>query len=214
MKTNLITHHLQNIEHRVVQSLQNKSGSKVLTVCLAAILVLTISAGCKKNLSPKTMSCAPTTNEASMSEAKLNSNASLRPQTLKELLQARIATAKYRNIENAFADGYADINVIMQNMGYHYMKAELSDTIFDPAKPEILVYNKNEKGQMELVAVEYAVPISLRPDAAPEGFTGDTDVWKYDTGFGLWLLHAWVWKYNPDGVFNPTNPNVHVDEAM
>ena len=167
-----------------------------------------------RRLQEKCINCAhelrPAANEASLNAAKLNSNIPLRTQTLKELLQARTATAKHRNIDNAFAD----IHVIMQNMGYYYIKAVLSDTIFNPAKPEILVYNKKHNGEMELVAVEYAVPISLRPDAAPEGFTGNADVWKYDTGFGLWLLHAWVWKYNPDGVFNPTNPNVHVEEPM
>jgi hypothetical protein len=90
------------------------------------------------------------------------------------------------------------------------MKASLADTVFDYRKPEILVYNKNEQGKTELVAVEYAVPLALRPDTAPAGFTGSADVWKRDTGFGLWLLHAWVWAFNPDGVFNPTNPTVHL----
>jgi hypothetical protein len=45
---------------------------------------------------------------------------------------------------------------------------------------------------------------------APEGFTGSSDEWDHNTDFGLWLLHAWVWKNNPDGVFNPTNPRVQV----
>jgi hypothetical protein len=26
----------------------------------------------------------------------------------------------------------------------------------------------------------------------------------------LWLLHSWVWAYNPQGIFNPTNPMVHL----
>ena len=36
------------------------------------------------------------------------------------------------------------------------------------------------------------------------------DVWDGNVGAGLWLLHAWVWCYNPAGVFNPTNPLVHL----
>jgi hypothetical protein len=24
----------------------------------------------------------------------------------------------------------------------------------------------------------------------------------------FWTLHAWVWKDNPDGLFNPTNSRV------
>jgi len=126
-----------------------------------------------------------------------------------ELQQARAATAPYQNFDNAIADGYADIGVVVPNMGHHYMKASLLDGSFDKTKPEILVYHKHEDGSMELVAVEYAVPINLTPLAAPQGFTGSGDVWDRNTGFGLWLLHAWVWSYNPSGVFNPTNPLVH-----
>ena len=131
-------------------------------------------------------------------------------QTMWELLQVRAATARYRDIQNAISDGYADISVVVPNMGYHYMKSALVDVTFEIRKPEILVYNKKENGKFQLVAVEYAVPIDLSPDKAPKGFTGSADVWDRNTGFGLWLLHAWVWYRNPDGVFNPTNPLVHL----
>lgn len=130
--------------------------------------------------------------------------------TFWELLQARAATAKYRNFNKAIEDGYADINVVMPNMGYHYLKSAILDAKFEIRKPELLVYNKTHDGGMQLVALEYAVPIALSPNAPPDGFAGDHDVWKYDTAFQLWTLHAWVWRFNPDGVFNPTNPLVHV----
>jgi hypothetical protein len=130
-------------------------------------------------------------------------------QTSWELLHARVATAKYRHINKAIEDGYADISVVVPNMGHHYMKSAFVDATFDASKPEILVYNKKEDGSFQLVAVEYAVPIDLSPDKAPKGFTGNRDVWDRNTGFGLWLLHAWIWYYNPDGIFNPTNPLVH-----
>jgi hypothetical protein len=149
-------------------------------------------------------------NEQALDPSTLARNPSLSSQTVRELQQARAATARYQTIENAFADGYADIDVVRQNMGYHFLKSTLVDNTFDPTKPEILVYNKNHDGKQQLVALEYAVPINLTPNKAPEGFTGTDDVWKYDTEFGLWLLHAWVWDYNSDGVFNPTNPLVHL----
>jgi hypothetical protein len=129
--------------------------------------------------------------------------------TVLELLEARWASAKYRNIENAIHDGYHDINVVVENMGHHFMRDALVDNKFDPRKPEILVYNKHENGHYELVAVEYAVPLDLSPNKAPKGFSGSADVWDHNDGFGLWLLHAWVWSKNPDGVFHPTNPTVH-----
>jgi hypothetical protein len=130
--------------------------------------------------------------------------------TFLELLEARAATIRYRQFSNALADGYADINVVVPNMGYHYMKSSLSDSKFEIRKPEILVYNKKRNGSFELLAVEYAVPISITPNTAPEGFTGPADVWERNTDFGLWLLHAWIWEFNPEGVFHHTNPLVQV----
>lgn len=128
-------------------------------------------------------------------------------ETLFELQQARASTAKYRQIKNAIKDGYEDINVVIPQMGFHFMKSTLVDTTFDYRNPEILVYNMDSDSNYKLVAVEYAVPIELSPEA-PEGFTGPYDVWTANEEIGLWLLHAWVWFHNPDGIFDPTNPNI------
>jgi hypothetical protein len=92
-------------------------------------------------------------------------------------------------------------------MGHHYMNTSLVDGTFDIRHPEILVYNRDANGKQVLVAVEYAVPLT---DPMPEGFTGSQDVWNGTSGFPLWLLHAWVWSYNPDGVFNWTNESVEL----
>ena len=137
----------------------------------------------------------------------INMYSGLSKQTTLELQRARAATARYRNIENALKDGYTNIGVDVENMGHHYMNTSLVDGVFEISKPEILVYNGDENGGFQLVAVEYAIPLSA-PE--PAGFTGSLDVWNSTSGFPLWLLHAWVWAYNPDGVFNPTNSLVHL----
>ena len=92
------------------------------------------------------------------------------------------------------------------------LKSSLVSPVFDLRKPPILVYNKREDGSFELLAVEYAVPIDWQhPDVAPEGFTGNDDMWNFNTlNTGWWTLHAWIWKNNPDGVFMPMNPDVQV----
>jgi len=132
----------------------------------------------------------------------------LSPQTLSELQQVKAATAKYSNLENAFKDNYVDIGLKMENMGYHFLKAELVSPTFNLGKPALLVYNKRKNGSFELVAVEYAVPIDPQsPNTPPAGFTGSEDEWDFNTlDTGWWTLHAWVWKFNPDGVFKPMNP--------
>jgi hypothetical protein len=121
-----------------------------------------------------------------------------------ELTAAKVATARYRNLQNAIADGYVDIDVYMEGMGHHYMNESLLDERFDAEAPELLVYEEIG-GVMTLVALEYAVPTAIAAEA-PEGFTGTDDIWDNNTTFQLWTLHAWVWLDNPDGIFAPFNP--------
>lgn len=143
------------------------------------------------------------------SAAPMNSaNNELLPSTLKELAQARAATAKYHDLAQALADGYINIDVFVPGQGFHYLKPSLLDGQFEIDKPELLVYALNPQEQtLRLVAVEYAVPISLSA-AAPAGFSGEADVWDTNEEFGLWTLHSWIWLKNPHGVFADINPRV------
>jgi len=136
----------------------------------------------------------------------------LSAQTLRELQEVKAATGRYSNLDNAFKDNYKDIGLKLEHMGYHFLKAELVSPVFNLSKPAILVYNKRKNGSFELVAVEYAVPIDQQsPHTPPEGFAGNADEWDFNTlNTGWWTLHAWVWKFNPDGVFKPMNPLVIV----
>ncbi|MDB5198071.1 MAG: hypothetical protein JWO92_34 [Chitinophagaceae bacterium] len=190
--------------------------TKNVTGYLALLLGTLLFMGCKKEAINETKnqvellsSKASAVNSSSMkTDAEfMNMYSGLSKQTTLELQQARAATARYRNIENALKDGYTNIGVDVENMGHHYMNPSLVDGTFDIRKPEILVYNGHDDGTQELVAVEYAVPLSA---PMPEGFTGSADVWNGTSGFPLWLVHAWVWAYNPDGVFNWTNSSVHL----
>jgi hypothetical protein len=182
-----------------------------ITVFCSLAIISSLSTGCTKEAADPASDEGQTSNSllSQVSKNVVTEYEGLSWQTAWELQQARAATARYRNIENAIKDGYTNINVVVENMGHHYMKSEYVDGTFDCRKPEILVYNPDEEGNFQLVAVEYAVPLNL---PRPEGFTGSADVWDGNAGFQLWLLHAWVWAFNSDGVFNPTNPGVHLHE--
>lgn len=93
-------------------------------------------------------------------------------------------------------------------MGFHYLNAGLLDANFELEKPEVLIYIENSSGGMELVAVEYGIPIEdiKNPLSPPEGYTGSNDVWKIDAEFSLWTLHVWVPMENLEGIFTPRNP--------
>lgn len=180
--------------------------------CFSLITLMVITA-CKKNdtIEPADKLQA-VNNEQITKDSLLNANEGITLKTIKQLTETRIATARYKDINNAILDGYEDISVIVPNMGYHYMNSGILDSLFEADKPEMLVYNKLEDESLELVAVEYAVPLDYSPNMPPTGFSGTADFWFRDTVFNLWTLHAWIWKFNPSGVFNPTNPNVEVHD--
>ena len=129
--------------------------------------------------------------------------------TNQQLAQARRATAKYHDIEQAEADGYVNINVYESGEGLHYVNFALVDGTFDPEHPEVLLYAPvPHENRMELVGVEYVIPLSLS-SGAPAGFTGDSDVWRPNSeGLGLWELNAWIWLHNSNGIFAFKNPRV------
>jgi len=129
--------------------------------------------------------------------------------TNQQLAMARRGTAKYHDIAQAEADGYVNINVYESGEGLHYVNFALVDGTFDPEHPEVLLYAPvPHENRMELVAVEYVVPLSLS-SGAPAGFTGDADVWRENSeGLGLWELNAWIWLHNSEGIFAFHNPRV------
>lgn len=127
-------------------------------------------------------------------------------ETQQELAQARSATARYHDVEQAESDGYINIGLYIPNEGLHFVNFGLIDGTFDPAHPEVLLYALTEDGELQLVGVEYLVPLSSTP---PQGFSGDGDQWRSDAeGFGLWELTVWLWLSNPEGVFADDNPRV------
>jgi hypothetical protein len=132
--------------------------------------------------------------------------------TNQQLAQARRATAKYHDVAQAEADGYVNINIYEGGEGLHYVNFGLVDGTFDPAHPEVLLYAPvPHENRMELVAVEYVVPLSLSSDP-PAGFAGDADVWRENSeGLGLWELNAWIWLNNSNGIFAFKNPRVPGD---
>jgi hypothetical protein len=128
--------------------------------------------------------------------------------TLQELAIARAATAKYHDVARAEADGYINTGDYESGEGLHYVKPSLIDGTFNPDEPEILLYapvpNEN---RLELVAVEYVVPLPLSA-TAPSGFSGDADVWTVNNEQHVWEVTAWVWLHNSNGMFAHSNPRV------
>jgi len=126
-----------------------------------------------------------------------------------EVALLKAAIQKYKDFDAAENAGYnIKATEYREQMGYHYLNGGLLDGKFEIEKPEVLIFVNDPSGKLKLVAVEYGIPIAdlNNPPPAPEGYTGNDDVWKVDTEFSLWTLHVWVEMENPDGIFTPRNP--------
>jgi hypothetical protein len=94
-------------------------------------------------------------------------------------------------------------------MGVHYVNGDLLDATVDITKPEALVYELDAAGHIAgLVGHEYIVPIDAWTAGRPPALFG-TDFHRHPT-LPLWVLHAWLWKDNPAGVFEDWNPAVRL----
>jgi hypothetical protein len=126
----------------------------------------------------------------------------------RELAAARRATEKYHDFQQALDDGYVQATPCIPGEGFHYAKRPF-DCVFNPEQPEVLHYVPAPNGDLKLVGVEYAVPKTC--GGPPEGFSGDADEWEGDENPVLWVVNAWIWLGNPNGVFADFNPNISCD---
>lgn len=149
-------------------------------------------------------------------------NANVRGEVAAQLAQVRRATAHYHEVENAEAAGYVNVNIgeCVEHpedggMGYHFVNFGLMDLELNSIEPEILVYAPSPSGKLKLGAVEYAVPIA--PWDAIHGENNPPMVLGQQLHpnpyLGLYVLHAWIWKNNPKGIFEDWNPKVSCDYA-
>ncbi len=165
------------------------------------------------------------------------------------LEEIRAATEKYRDVEVALADGYmrdpTDMCVTpgveglpkqLGGMGIHFFRPDLLGiTAVEPRvtgvgthqdfrQPGILVYEPQEDGSLELVAVENLIFAEGWHAAGHEGppeYMGnqyyhlvDNPETPVDEAHGFephYELHLWLYRENPSGPFSPFNPRATCD---
>ncbi len=145
-----------------------------------------------------------------------------------ELTAVRRATARFHNVDEAIAAGYqlgwvngSNVRILtgcIANptagaMGYHYINPALvADNAVDLTRPEALVYQSAPAGGLKLVAVEWIVRSA---QSNPPGVSEPPSVLGMQMhilvpppGPAFYLMHAWIWKYNPAGIMADWNPEV------
>lgn len=128
-------------------------------------------------------------------------------QTKSSLADVRQATVQFHDTSLLSDAGYEPFLGCFDSsaggMGQHFANLNAVDGVVDPLHPEALVYEVRPDGY-RFVGVEYVVPGNLPKPESP--FPGAEFTMHPD--LGVWKLHAWIWRGNPDGVFADYNPNV------
>jgi len=147
----------------------------------------------------------------------VSQNADSRSSTLGLVRQA---TAAYHSLPNALDAGFVPFAVDGSStptcfdsdhggMGVHYVRNV--DDVTDATDPEALVYEISESGELELVGVEYVVPQEFVEDqsgavVALPALHGRN--FHKHSSLPLYILHAWIWEENPEGMFADFNTAV------
>ena len=158
--------------------------------------------------------------------------------TVADLERARQATAKYKDVHLAEADGYQQLGTEFPGMGIHFVRT-LEVNKFEIENPPILLYHQDPStpGGYLLVGVGYLWNGPEGPDGQPLNppFPKSLAHWHRHDNIcmlaGLdnphqlnetqcrekgghfvaqtqWLVHAWIWRDNPAGIFTPENPAI------
>jgi hypothetical protein len=91
-----------------------------------------------------------------------------------QVQQSNAVAAKYPTPAAAEAAGWHRITPYVPCIAAHYLKSSLLDGTFDPANPEILLFDGTDPDS-HLVGLSYLA--FTDPDNPPEGFVGGNDPW-------------------------------------
>ncbi len=127
------------------------------------------------------------------------------------LATLRRATARYHDLNAATDDGFVFLHGCESRpdegpVGMVYVHPARLDGVIDPREPEALIYEPGENGRARLVGVELVVPYVAWTNAQPPEFLGAS--FQPEDEFGVWGLHVWLWRQNPEGLFAESNPRV------
>ena len=128
------------------------------------------------------------------------------------LARMRRATARYHDLNAALSDGFVflhgcEVRPDEGPAGVLYVHFErLLDGRIDPAEPDALLYEPTGEGKFTLVGAELAIPYTQWTEPEPPEFFGAE--FQPEDEFGVWGLHVWIWRRNPEGMFAESNPRV------
>lgn len=125
----------------------------------------------------------------------------------------RRVTAPYHDLDVAEDSGFVFLHACEIRaegaVGMIYVHpARVGDGLVRPELPDALIYEpaSNPSEKPKLVGVEFAIPMAMWTDPEPPRLF-DAE-FEAEDEFGVFGLHAWVWRENPNGIFAEANPRV------
>ena len=179
------------------------------TFLLAASLLFLFTS-CKKEL--RNQVAEGKLSSQTLKQADESTAAAAKKSTDEQLLKdVRKATSRFHSTTQAIKAGYVpDDHCVsvphLGGMGIHWVNPHLVDGVFDPLKPEAVLYAPGPDGNLRLVGLEYIVINTGQP--APMFGSQPFDVNGVPSLPSHWSLHVWLYEHNPSGMFMPFNPNV------
>ena len=184
--------HMKTVAHRLGQSL-------VITAVTAIIAACAPDAP----LAPSRLPAAPQLSEVRSADA-----AAL-------IATIQRATARYHNLDTAIADGFVFLHGCETRpdegpagMVYVHL-GRLLDGVADLSSPDALLYEPRRNDRARLIGVELAIPYALWTEQEPPQLLGAT--FQREDEFGVFGLHVWVWRANPEGLFAESNPRINCE---
>jgi hypothetical protein len=139
------------------------------------------------------------------------------PSLQAQIHASRAAAAKYWDISVALAEGYEQLFDCTEgghgNMGQHFIHpGRAGDGQLVLEEPDVLMYEPQPDGSMQLVAMEYVAFEAQWEGETPPVFLGQPLRRKTAVGTHsvdpFWEVHVWHWRHNPAGLFEDWNVNV------
>jgi len=140
--------------------------------------------------------------------------------------KVRTATARYRDINAALADGFVQGTPCVSGpnsgaMGVHFvLPARIASGELDAAQPQSLIYEPLSGGRLRFVGVEFIVLAgvweSQHPGGGPPVLDGHLlNLVGAPNRYGLpafYEMHVWAWEQNPVGSFADWNTQVTCEQ--
>lgn len=210
--------------------LKEITSRQIAALCSCLALVTLLAAGCGEEAATE-----PGLEERGghdMLFSRAGASGQLDTEVRNQIIDLRQATAPFHNAEKAMLAGWSDrfppacmTHAQDGGMGFHLLNPGLVDGTVSVTEPELLVYEPGPNDKLRLVAVEYAVPVTEFDESGnpltprPDPLFGDKEFTLFTVPLPggeeltVWQQHVWLWRHNPDGIFQDWNPKTDCDSA-